>query len=666
MSMQIRELVLYGHRGELRRLTFKQGVLNVITGESGTGKSALINIVDYCFGRDTCPIPARVIRDAVKWYGLLLQFGKGQVFVARAAPVPPQLTNSEIHYAVGETIEIPPMDRLISNTNPASLNDYLTRLMGVSPNLNVPPLGQTRDSLEATLQHGKLLAFQYQDEIAKKDLLFHRQGESYLAQAIRDTLPYFLGAVEEDQLKIRHELQEARRALRGLERRLRDAEAIGGAAAGRVAALVREAQAIGLSPTGGIPTNPADLLALLRGVQFTATAERAGSLAVEMRRLRSERGDLQREHERIQREIADAEAFAAGSEAFEAVANEQRVRLESIKLFAGEPNNHCPLCEQSVEATIPRVSRVREALESVAKHVEAVGRERPGLTEHIRSRSAELAAVEERLTTNREALNAITARDNELRAKQEQDIVRSRVAGRIEMYLEGVSAADDNSDLRGRVAKAQQKVTDLESRLGEDDAEDVLTSILNQVSQQITKWCGDLGLEYSPFPLRLDLKKLTVVADTKTGPVPMAQMGSGQNWLWCHLLAHFALHKWFVDKGRPVPRFLILDQPTQVYYPAERDAGGSLDGLKDADRDGVVRIFRWLKERVDEMKGQLQVIVTDHAEVKDAWFSEAIVERWRGGKALVPKSWASGQENTAPANPSAMATGDSAGDQRPP
>ncbi|OAI45807.1 hypothetical protein AYO44_12335 [Planctomycetaceae bacterium SCGC AG-212-F19] len=642
--MQIRELVLYSHTGEIRRLPFKLGVLNVIAGESGTGKSALINIVDYCFGRDSCPIPARVIRDAVKWYGLLLQFGKGQVFVARAAPVPPLLTNSEIHYTVGDTIDIPPMDRLLPNTNPSSLNGYLTRMMGVSENLNVPPLGQTRDNLEATLQHAKLLALQYQDEIAKKDLLFHRQGESFIAQAIKDTLPYFLGAVEEDQLKIRHELTEARRALRGLERRLRDAEAIGGAAAGRSAALVREAQAIGLLPADDVPTNSADILALLRQVQFTPAAERAGSLAAEMRRLRVERSDLQREHERLQREIADAEAFAAGSEAFEAVANEQRVRLESVKLFGGEPNNTCPLCEQSVETKTPRVARVRESLESVAKHVEAVGRERPSLTEHIKNKSAEMAAVAERLATNREALNAITARDNELRAQQEQDVVRSRVAGRIEMYLEGASAADDNSELRTRVANAQKKVTDLEPRLGEDDAEEVLASALNQVSQQMTKWCGELGLEYSPFPLRLDIKKLTVIADTTTGPVPMAQMGSGQNWVWCHLLAHLALHKWFVDKGRPVPRFLILDQPTQVYYPAERDAGGSLDVLKDSDREGVLRMFRWLKARVDELKGQFQVIVTDHAEVKEPWFEEARVERWRGGNALVPRSWSSKRE----------------------
>jgi hypothetical protein len=116
-------------------------------------------------------------------------------------------------------------------------------------------------------------------------------------------------------------------------------------------------------------------------------------------------------------------------------------------------------------------------------------------------------------------------------------------------------------------------------------------------------------------------------------------LGSGQNWEWCHLLAHLALHKWFVEKGRPVPRFLILDQPTQIYYPAEKDAGGSLDGLKDSDRDGVFRIFKWLKDRVDELKGKFQLIVTDHAEVKQPWFTEAVVERWRNGLALIPKEW---------------------------
>jgi len=148
-----------------------------------------------------------------------------------------------------------------------------------------------------------------------------------------------------------------------------------------------------------------------------------------------------------------------------------------------------------------------------------------------------------------------------------------------------------------------------------------------------------LQLEYGQFPLRLDLPKLTLIADTNRGPVPMQHMGSGQNWLWCHLTVYFALHKWFIEHGRPVPRFLILDQPTQVYYPSDKDSEGSLNVLRDSDRAWVIRLFRWVHDRVAGLKGGLQVIITDHAEVDEAWFTEAIVERWRHGKALVPADW---------------------------
>ena len=173
-------------------------------------------------------------------------------------------------------------------------------------------------------------------------------------------------------------------------------------------------------------------------MQFVPAVEEAGLLAGELRRLRSERGELQRGYDRLQRDLADAEEFAAGSVAFESVANEQRARLQSVKLFTEEASNSCTLCQQNVESQVPRVANVRKALETVAKHVDAVGLERPALTEHIKDKSAEMSAVAQRLTTNREALNALTARDNELRAQQNQDLVRSRVAGQVEMYLEGL------------------------------------------------------------------------------------------------------------------------------------------------------------------------------------------------------------------------------------
>ena len=66
--MQIRSILLYSLNGEIRQLPFTPGAVNIITGRSLTGKSAIIDIIDYCLGRSTFAIPEGVIRDTVAWY----------------------------------------------------------------------------------------------------------------------------------------------------------------------------------------------------------------------------------------------------------------------------------------------------------------------------------------------------------------------------------------------------------------------------------------------------------------------------------------------------------------------------------------------------------------------------------------------------------------------
>lgn len=56
MSLQIRSIVVYNANGEKREVKFKLGALNILTGASRTGKSALIDIIEYCWGRDECTI----------------------------------------------------------------------------------------------------------------------------------------------------------------------------------------------------------------------------------------------------------------------------------------------------------------------------------------------------------------------------------------------------------------------------------------------------------------------------------------------------------------------------------------------------------------------------------------------------------------------------------
>ncbi|MOA24429.1 hypothetical protein D3C78_1451040 [compost metagenome] len=158
----------------------------------------------------------------------------------------------------------------------------------------------------------------------------------------------------------------------------------------------------------------------------------------------------------------------------------------------------------------------------------------------------------------------------------------------------------------------------------------------------MTRWARELGLEHSEHPIRLDVQKLTVVAETPHGRTPLYRMGSGENWVGYHLVTYLALAKWFIKENRPVGRFIFFDQPTQVYFPSDKAVTGKIEEIEsDEDRKAVKKMFEWLFKVVEEeLAPDLQVIVTDHADIEEDWFQSAIVdEKWRGDAALIPKHW---------------------------
>lgn len=144
------------------------------------------------------------------------------------------------------------------------------------------------------------------------------------------------------------------------------------------------------------------------------------------------------------------------------------------------------------------------------------------------------------------------------------------------------------------------------------------------------------GLEGSEHYVRLDPVELTVAVQRPGGRVPLGRMGSAENWVGYHLVAHLALHHWFATNDRPVPRFLMFDQPTQAFFPEE-----VVDAADDenADWEAVRRQFTLMRDVVAALTGDLQVIVCDHANLADDWFQDAVVENWRNGVAFIPTDW---------------------------
>lgn len=644
MSIQIHEIVIYSRRGERRVLKLRAGELNIITGDSKTGKSALISIVDYCLGSSSCTVPEGVIRNNSSWYGVRLYDGRAQHFIARRSPDPGRTTSTDAYYAVGSELLLPEAATLSATTNISSVVELLTTVVGIGVNLHEPPEGQTRSPLAAKLRHALAFVFQPQHEVSQPGFLFHKQNDNWVAQAIKDTLPFFLGAVDEDFVAKRARLRDLQRELRDRERVMDRLESIAGGGLGPAASVVSEARDVGLLPESLTLHTWNEAITALRGAMSEAPEEQLGRYEestdqAELMRLNEHQHRLRQQLQQQQVALQAMRALLQDQGGYSTEVSEHVSRLSSLGIYSHSDSNSCPLCNQVVANEIPSLAQLQLELGRAAAQLTNVSLQTPGLESRVLEQETSIEITRREIRENRTAIEALQRSDERLMELREASTRRALVLGRVSLFIESLPDSADSSNLQLEIGRLKDELGRLEEELSSDRVLDRLDSILSVMASWMTEWAKHLDLEHSGNPFRLDLRKMQVVTDTDTGPISMDRMGSGANWLGCHLIAHLALHKWFVQKNRPVPRFLFIDQPSQVYFPAESDDDRSIAGLKDEDRLAVVRTFELIRDTVATLFPELQVIVTEHADIQEDWFQSAVVERWRLGNALIPSEW---------------------------
>jgi len=641
VSFSIQAIVLYGAEGRVRVLKFRRRGLNIITGKSKTGKSAIIDIIDYCLGRGSYNVAEGTIRKRVLWYGLHLTKDDDEVFIARDNPGPGASTGSKVYIQRGEIVEYPALDQLSKNTTEDSLVEFATRFAGIAENENRVLYG-TAEPLEATIKHALWLCFQKQNTIASQDQLFHRMNEQFLPQHLRRTLPYLLGAVDEKHFLLLGALDDLQRQLRLLEtqnsQRLRAIDVH----RSRISRILNEGKRAGLIHQDYQPVGD-EVFEFLADVAKTSVAapELMPDFGATIDRLRNEQSAIQRQLEQFNQDMRAARSFASDQTTFGQEVMEQRARLATIGLYknANKASSQCPLCESELEDAVPAVSEFNASLEKVGEQLAGVSRESPHLQRHITGLEEQISKASEALRVVQRELNRAISADVDARDAHNQLVLRARFLGRLADFLEVFESSRDHDELAGDIDDLRQRISVIRDRLDAADTASRVQTILTFISEKMTEYSQDLDLEHSGSSLRLDLDKLTVVANTEDGPFPLNRIGSGENWVGYHVVAHLALHWWLRRKHRPVPAFLVFDQPTQAYYPPDRDEGGLDQIALDADRRAVLALFKLMDRACGEIELPFQLIVLDHAHIREDWFERAIIEEWRGNHALVPRDW---------------------------
>lgn len=137
--IQIRKIVIYSHDGRRREVLFEPGRVTIISGDSRAGKSAILGIIDYCFGAKECDVPEGKVRRNVSWFGLLLETSRGQAFIARQLPLGEGKSNEAVFVRTDSTVGTPDAGEARQTTNREGLRSLLASWVGISDYLHEPP-----------------------------------------------------------------------------------------------------------------------------------------------------------------------------------------------------------------------------------------------------------------------------------------------------------------------------------------------------------------------------------------------------------------------------------------------------------------------------------------------------------------------------------------------
>ncbi|MDP2387041.1 MAG: DUF3732 domain-containing protein [Bacteroidota bacterium] len=639
--MQIEKIILYSKIGQKRIVDFKLGKVNIISGESKSGKTALIGIIDYCLASNSCDISEGKIKDTVFFFAIVLKFNDGErVFIARQNPNVKQVASiSTVCLIRNIGVDTPEFEDIESNFNIESLKDFLSSKLGINENMHVPD-SLTREPLKANFKHSRFYCYQPQYLIADPNQLFYNQNKEFVPQSIKDTLPYFLGAINEESLSIESEIAYLKKELNKLQREKRESEKIKSEGSSQAFSLIEEAKEIGLiNSEAQVNTEVLayELLVEISNWEYKPLAIKSENRI--SKQLIESRNDLRLELNKIEDNLKAVKDFAKTTLGYNNEVRQQEIRLSSINILnipENSNNNICPLCDSKLKTPIPSIKQINNSLTQIREDLKSTKVESPRIQSYIATLKEQEEKIQTDLKRVEKSISSIYEENEKARTLRDLNIRRGKILGRISLFLESIKMEKESNESEVRMTNLKKIISTLESQIDTESEKERLLSIINKINLQMSKWVAKLDVEYDDSPIRFDLNKLTIYVDTDTKPIALPQIGSGANWVAYHLLILFALQKHFIQNQRPVPSFLILDQPTQVYYPPEKS-----DEIISSDDIAVDKMFNFMFDVVETLSPSMQVIVMDHAYLKNQRFEDSVIQEWRKGNKLVPEEWES-------------------------
>ncbi|WP_241149114.1 AAA family ATPase [Photobacterium sanguinicancri] len=195
MKAFLKNIILIGNNKERRELGFSQD-LNIITGDSKTGKSALIEIVDFCLFAKRSTVPVGKVTDFTDIFCCIFEY-KNKILISARSNSKPTKCYFAVEYAsdfdAKTSVDYDYFLNIKPRTRQEVQQDFEEHLGLSVEDTSLPEDDQSgRNKGKVSIRNATSFFFQHQNLVANKHSLFYRFDNFLKGNAVIDQFPIFM------------------------------------------------------------------------------------------------------------------------------------------------------------------------------------------------------------------------------------------------------------------------------------------------------------------------------------------------------------------------------------------------------------------------------------------------------------------------------------------
>lgn len=595
---------------EPKSYEFLENKINVITGDSTTGKTNFWNIIDYCLLSGKVNI-ANTIIDKVLWFGMRFTINEKEISMVRKTPSKGAVS-SEVFFRLGSFPEKPEANKEI-----AEIKSLLDTEFGITDSLRFPygkELGKTTFNL--SYRYFLLFNSLTQTIIDAPETYFDTTfyGKEEYDKALSHIFDLVIGVNDMENIKAIERLREIENELKKIQwQETRNQNKTKTFEKG-IFQLIEKCKEYQFIEYSEIFDNIDEAINTIQEV-IANTKKRANNS-----KLFTEINELYKKRNELQSQINAINLYQKEYRLYKNNLNKSLDSLQPIE-FLNEK-----LSDQLVDTYETKI--FIESLESSLKSIKASVSKK--VTKPLKI-NGDIEILKTQLEETNKKLNYL----NDIKKNYQAEGEKFIVLGEIKLAYEQISKDQITSPIdtiklnslneeKTRLAKVPKDIEEIKF---------TMKTLLNKSIQRNFNLLSSLST-YKNSRLEFNSDRMILQLYPDGSLFPLDNVGSASNYMFMHLCVYLGLHEHVLNIGEnQIPKFLFIDQPSTPYYEGKND-----------DKAKLIDAFTLLNSFIEYItvgkKNDFQIFMVEHAP-KDYWIDNNLihfhtVDEFINGKGLIP------------------------------